>query len=73
MTSDRLDDVAHGEGACAEHGPDVVPVSLQVSPGQEGPGGIISHGAKHSTHVLTSHLSLVQSQPQVAGNTISGH
>ena len=45
MSRDRLDDVPHGEGACAEHGPDGLPVSLEVSPGQEGPGGIVRYRA----------------------------
>ena len=65
MSRDGLDDVPHGEGPRAEHGPDGVPVSLKVSPGQEGPGGIFGHRAQHSTHILTADLGLVQSHPQV--------
>ena len=69
VSRDRLDDVPHGEGACAEHGPDGVPVSLKVSPGQEGPSGIVCHRAQHGAHVLTADLGLVQSHPQVTGNS----
>ena len=65
VSRDGLDDVPHGEGPRAEHGPDGVPVSLKVSPGQEGPGGIFGHRAQHSTHILTADLGLVQSHPQV--------
>ena len=68
MSRDRLDDVPHGEGACAEHGPDGLPVSLEVSPGQEGPGGIVGHRAQHGAHILTADLGLVQSHPQVTAN-----
>ena len=68
MSRDRLDDVAHGEGPGAEHGPDGVPVSLKVSPCQEGSGGIVGHRAQHCAHILAPHLGLVQSHPQVAGN-----
>ena len=68
VPSDGLDDVPHGERARAEHGPDGVPVSLQMSPGEECPSGIVCHGAEHSAHILTSHLALVQSHPQVTGS-----
>ena len=69
VSRDRLDDVTHGEGAGAEHGPDGVPVSLKVSPGQEGPGGIVGHRAQHGAHVLAADLGLVQGHPQVPGNS----
>ena len=69
MPRDRLDDVPHGEGAGAEHVPDGFPVSLQVSPGQEGPGGIVRHRAQHCAHILAADLGLVQSHPQVTGNS----
>ena len=68
MSCDRLDDVPHGEGPRAEHGPDGVPVSLKVSPGQQSPGGIVGHRAQYGAHVLTAHLGLVQSHPQVTAN-----
>ena len=69
VSGDGLDDVPHGEGPRAEHGPDGVPVSLKMSPGQEGPGGIVGHRAQHGAHVLTADLGLVQSHPQVAAKS----
>ena len=71
MPRDRLDDVAHGEGARAEHGPDGLPVSLEVSPGQEGPAGVVCHRAQYGAHILTADLGLVQSHPQVTANIIA--
>ena len=51
-----------------EESPDGAPVSLEVSPCQQGSSGVGGHGAEDGVDVLASHLALVQRHGQVTGN-----